>query len=437
MHNKIQKKEGEKMQKWYSLIDKIYNENNLKEAFKSVKRNHGAPGIDGETVELFAENLTENIEFLHHSLKTNSYLPSPVKRVEIEKPDGGIRLLGIPTVKDRVVQQAVVNIIEPLFDSQFHPSSYGYRPNKSQHQAVAKADLFLKKGKLEHVVDMDLSKCFDTLDHEIMISEVSKTISDGKVLSLIESFLKSGIMVDGAYEASEIGSPQGGVISPLLSNIYLNTFDQKMKTNTNYRIVRYADDILIFTKSKRDAQNAKAWATQILEEELKLSVNQDKTSITSLKEGVTFLGFIILPKYIVIDRKRIKRFKDKIRELTKRNSGIPIEITIARLNRYLRGWINYYRIANIKGFCKDNMGWIRRRLRMIKMKQWKTYKAMHKEMRRKSIRHNGEKMNVTLWKNSTSKHVQMIFPNSWFEEMNLINLTHYEVGLLSNGKVRY
>ena len=425
------------MQKWYSLIDKIYNENNLKEAFKSVKRNHGAPGIDGETVELFEENLEENIEFLHQSLKTNSYLTSPVKRVEIAKPDGGIRLLGIPTVKDRVVQQAVVNIIEPLFDEQFHPSSYGYRPNKSQHQAVAKADLFLKKGKLEHVVDMDLSKCFDTLDHEIMMKEVSKTISDGKVLSLIESFLKSGVMVDGAYEASEIGSPQGGVISPLLSNIYLNIFDQKMKTNTNYRIVRYADDILIFTKSKRDAQNAKVWATQILEEELKLSVNQDKTSITSLKEGVSFLGFTIYPKYITIDKKRIKRFKDRIRELTKRNSGVPIEITIAKLNRYLRGWINYYRIANIKVFCRNSTGWIRRRLRMIKMKQWKTYKAMHKEMRRKGIRHNGEKMNVTLWKNSTTKHVQMIFPNSWFEEMNLINLTHYEVGLLSNGKVRY
>ena len=425
------------MRKLYSLIDKIYNENNLKAAFKSVKKNHGAPGIDGETVELFEEKLEENIEFLHHSLKTSSYSPSPVKRVEIEKPDGGIRLLGIPTVKDRVVQQAVVNIIERHFDLQFHPSSYGYRPNKSQHQAVAKAELFLKKGKLEHVVDMDLSKCFDTLDHEIMMSEVSKTISDGKVLSLIESFLKSGIMVDGAYEASEIGSPQGGVISPLLSNIYLNIFDQKMKTNTSYRIVRYADDILIFTKSKRDAQNAKVWATKILEEELKLSVNQDKTKITSLREGVSFLGFTILPNYIVIDRKRIKRFKDKIRVLTKRNSGVPIEITIANLNRYLRGWINYYRIANIKVFCRNNMAWIRRRLRMIKMKQWKTYKAMHKEMRRKGIRHNGEKMNVTLWKNSTTKHVQMIFPNSWFEEMNLINLTHYEVGLLSNGKVRY
>lgn len=425
------------MQKLYSLIDKIYNENNLKAAFKSVKKNHGAPGIDGETVELFEEKLEENIEFLHHSLKTSSYSPSPVKRVEIEKPDGGIRLLGIPTVKDRVVQQAVVNIIERHFDLQFHPSSYGYRPNKSQHQAVAKAELFLKKGKLEHVVDMDLSKCFDTLDHEIMMSEVSKTISDGKVLSLIESFLKSGIMVDGAYEASEIGSPQGGVISPLLSNIYLNIFDQKMKTNTSYRIVRYADDILIFTKSKRDAQNAKAWATKILEEELKLSVNQDKTKITSLKEGVSFLGFTIFSNYTVIERKRIKRFKDKIRELTKRNSGVPIEITIARLNRYLRGWINYYRIANIKRFCKINMAWIRRRLRMIKMKQWKTYKAMHKEMRRKGIRHNGEKMNVTLWKNSTVHIIHTLLPNSWFDELKLINLEHYEVGLLSNGKVRY
>src|SRR5699024_4726869 len=154
-------------------------------------------------------------------------------RVEIEKPDGGIRLLGIPTVKDRVVQQAVVNIIEPLFDPHFHPSSYGYRPNKSQHQAVAKADLFLKVGRLEHVVDMDLSKCFDTLDHDIMMQEVNKTISDGQVLSLIEGFLKAGIMVEGAYESSEIGSPQGGVISPLLSNIYLNIFDKRMKQNGN------------------------------------------------------------------------------------------------------------------------------------------------------------------------------------------------------------
>lgn len=207
------------MMKWYSLIDKIYHKDNLINAFKAVKRNRGAPGNDGETVEIFAESIDENIEFLHQSLKTKTYSPSPVRRVEVDKPDGGVRLLGIPTVKDRVVQQAVVNIIQPLFDDNFHPSSYGYRPKKSQHNAVAKAQFFLENG-LEHVVDMDMSKCFDTLDHEIMMNEVGKTISDGSVLNLIEQFLKSGIIVDGAFESSEIGSPQGGVISPLLSNIY-------------------------------------------------------------------------------------------------------------------------------------------------------------------------------------------------------------------------
>ena len=418
------------MMKWYSLIDKIYHKDNLAMAFKAVKRNHGAPGYDGETVELFAENIDENIEFLHQALKTKTYLPSPVKRVEIAKPDGGVRLLGIPTVKDRVVQQAVVNIIEPLFDDQFHPSSYGYRPKKSQHMAVAKAQHFLRNG-LEHVVDMDLSKCFDTLDHEIMMNEVGKTISDGSVLKLIEQFLKSGIIVDGSFESSEIGSPQGGVISPLLSNIYLNIFDQKIKTNSSYRMVRYADDILIFTNSKREAGNALTWATQILEDELKLTVNKEKTTTTSLREGVSFLGFIVRKRVVSIDPKRIQRFKDKIRELTKRNSGVPIGVVIAKLNRYLRGWINYYRAANIKQFCKENMPWIRRRLRMIRMKQWKTYKAMHKEMRRQSINHNGEKMNVALWKNSKVHLIHQVIPNKWFDEMQLVNLEHYEVGLLS------
>lgn len=416
--------------KWYSLIDKIYHKDNLNLAFKAVKRNHGAPGQDGETVTLFAESLEENIEFLHQALKTKTYLPSPVKRVVIAKPDGGERLLGIPTVKDRVVQQAVVNIIEPLFDDQFHPSSYGYRPKKSQHMAIAKAQLFLKVG-LEHVVDMDLSKCFDTLDHSLMMNEVAKTISDSSVLNLIELFLKSGIIVDGTFESSEIGPPQGGVISPLLSNIYLNLFDQRIKTNPKYRMVRYADDILIFTKSKLDAGNALTWATKVLEEDLKLTVNKNKTNITSLSNGVSFLGVVIFPTHVAIDSKRIKRFKDKIRELTKRNIGIPIEIVIARLNRFLRGWINYYKVANIKVFCRDNMGWIRRRLRMIRMKQWKTYKAMHKEMRRQSISHNGAKMNVTLWKNSKVQIIHEIIPNEWFDEMKLVNLVNYEVGLLS------
>jgi len=231
------------MKKWYSLIDKIYRKENLELAFKRVKRNNGAPGIDGETVSDFVDKIDLNIEFLHERLKTNEYVPSPVKRVEIEKPDGGTRLLGIPTVKDRVVQQAIVNIIEPIFDPTFHPSSYGYRPKHSQHQAVAKAERFMNKYGLEHVVDMDLSKCFDTLDHEIIMGAVSELISDGRVLDLIRKFLKSGVMHRDNFSETEVGSPQGGVISPLISNIYLNQFDQKMMSK-GVRIVLLEDMIL-------------------------------------------------------------------------------------------------------------------------------------------------------------------------------------------------
>lgn len=419
------------MKKWYSLVDKIYRKENLELAFKRVKRNKGAPGIDGETVSDFADKIELNIEFLHERLKTNSYEPSPVRRVEIEKPDGGIRLLGIPTVKDRVVQQAIVNIIEPIFDITFHPSSYGYRPNHSQHDAVAKAERFMNKYGLEHVVDMDLSKCFDTLDHEIMMGAVSERISDGRVLGLIEKFLKSGVMHSNNFTKTEVGSPQGGVISPLLSNIYLNQFDQKMMSK-GVRIVRYADDILIFAKDKKTAGNYKAYATKILEEELKLKVNNKKTKLTNVHEGVEFLGFVIYSKTLSANPKRIKRFKDKVRKITKRNSGRKLEAIIKELNPVIRGWMNYYRVANIENFTKSFMGWLRRRLRMVKMKQWKTYKAMHKEMRKLGIKGNGLKMAVTKWKNSNVHIIHQILPNQYFEELGLIDMYKYEVGLLSN-----
>jgi len=419
------------MKKWYSLIDKIYRKENLELAFKSVKRNNGAPGIDGETVSDFAEKLEMNIEFLHDRLKTNTYKPSPVRRTEIEKPDGGTRLLGIPTVKDRVVQQAIVNIIEPIFDRTFHPSSYGYRPNHSQQQAVAKAERFMNRYNLKHVVDMDLSKCFDTLDHEIIIKAVSEKISDGKVLELIRKFLKSGVMLDGNFSSTEVGSPQGGVISPLLSNIYLNQFDQRMMQR-GIRIVRYADDILIFAKDKKTAGDYKSYATKVLEEELKLKVNQSKTKLTSVYEGVRFLGFVIRTKTLGVDPKRVKRFKNKVRRITRRNSGRKLENIIKELNPVLRGWMNYYRVANIKGFTRDFMQWLRRRLRMVKMKQWKTYKAMHKEMRKLGIRGNGLKMAVTKWKNSNVHIIHQILPNKYFDDLGLIDIHKYEVGLLSN-----
>lgn len=419
------------MKKWYSLIDKIYRKENLTEAFRRVKANNGAPGIDGETVGDYANELLKNTELLHEKLKTETYEPSPVRRVEIQKPDGGVRLLGVPTVKDRVVQQAIVNVIEPIFDETFHPSNYGYRRGRSQQEAVAKAERFMNRYELTDVVDMDLSKCFDTLDHEIIMDTVAEQISDGKVLKLIRKFLKSGVMNHGTFTATEIGSCQGGVISPLLSNIYLNKFDQKMMSK-GIRIVRYADDILIFAKGRQQAGNYMSYATKVLEEELKLTVNQKKTKLTSVREGVEFLGFVIREKYLCVNPKRIKRFKDKVKRITKRNSGRAMEVIIRELNPILRGWMNYFRVANIKGLTRDLMQWIRRRLRMVKMAQWKTYKKMHKEMRKRGIKGTGEKMDVKRWKNSNIHIIHQLLPNKYFENLGLIDMHKYEVGLLSN-----
>lgn len=424
------------MKKLYSLIDKIYRRENLHAAFKAVKRNNGAPGIDGETVLDFANDVDANIERLHVELKTNTYVPRPVRRVEIPKADGGTRPLGIPTVRDRVVQQAFVNVIESHFDKDFHPSSYGYRKGRSQHQAVAKANVFMKKHGLEYVVDMDLSKCFDTLNHDLLIEAVAEKVSDSRVLKLVRQFLEAGIMMDGAFTATEIGSPQGGVCSPLLSNIYLNYFDQRMKEK-GIRIVRYADDILIFAGTRKEAGDYKTLATKVLEEELKLKVNKEKTHLTSLQEGVSFLGFILRRNSTSIDTKRLKRFKDKVREITKRNQPTPLEVIIKKLNPVLRGWLNYYRIADIKKLIHGLMEWIRRRLRMVRMKQWKTYKKMHKELRRKGIKHNGEKMNVTLWKNSNVHIIHQLMPKAYFNELGLMDMCSHEVGLLSSNKVAW
>lgn len=417
------------MGKWYSLYDKIYRRENLEEAFKLVKRNHGAPGVDGETIELFEKDLDRNIKLIHDELKTKQYKPSAVRRTEIDKPDGGKRLLGVPTVRDRVVQQAMVNILAPKYDIGFHPSSYGYRKGRSQHQAIEKAVLFMRKYDLCHVVDMDLSKCFDRLDHEFILDEMAKTVSDGSVLSLVRAFLKSGVMQDGDFSATEEGSPQGGVISPLISNIYLNVFDQKMR-DRDIRIVRYADDILIFARTAIEAKNYLALATRMLEEEMKLTVNKEKTCLTSLGNGVAFLGVVIRTNSIGINPKRLKRFKDKIRRITRRNSGRKLTSVIKELNMTTRGWINYYRIADIKGLRRELMSWIRRRLRMIIMKQWKTYKPMHKLMRRKGFEPK-EKMAVTKWKNSKVHIIHLLIPNSDFEKLGLYDLERVDVGLLS------
>ena len=256
---------------YYSLYDRMLQEQRLLRAFAKVKSNKGAAGIDGQSVVGFAEQLPEEIAQLVRELGDKSYRPKPVRRVEIPKPDGGVRKLGIPAVRDRVVQQALLDILQPIFDPDFHPSSYGYRPGRSCHQAIAKASLFIRHYRRRWVVDMDLSRCFDTLNHDLIIQQFRRKVTDGSILRLLRLFLQSGIMVDGCWQQSRLGSPQGGVISPLIANVYLDAFDQQMKSR-GHRIVRYADDILILCCSKRGAENALKVACSYLEKELLLTV---------------------------------------------------------------------------------------------------------------------------------------------------------------------
>lgn len=417
------------MKKWYSLIDKVYDKKNLYNSFAKVNSNKGAPGEDGETVGQFGEALDLNIDKLHHELKTNTYMSMPVKRVYIDKDDGTERPLGIPTVKDRVVQQALRNVIEPIFEVEFHPSSFGYRPNRSCHHAIAKAEMFMNKYKFEYVVDMDLSKCFDTLDHDIIIDCVNDKISDGRILKLIKQFLKCGIKEKFETLETTVGSPQGGVISPLLMNIYMSKFDNYMKEN-NIRIVRYADDILIFAKTKAQAGKFKAIATKFLEDELKLKVNDKKTHIANVNDGVEYLGFILKKNYMVINPKRIAKFKNKVRKLTPRNSGKNIIFIVDELNLLLRGWTNYYRVANCKSVFTKLHSWIKRRLRMKKMREWKYSKGLHKQLRRQGYQGEFLKISMNRWRNSSTTLVHMALPNSWFDEINLFNISKVEVNVL-------
>ena len=269
------------MRVYYSLYGHLLNKARLFKGFKKVFKAKGAAGIDGQSLSTFASNLDNELTQLLLELKTKRYQAQPVRRVVIPKDGGGERLLGIPTVRDRVVQQCLNDLLTPIFEEQFHPSSFGYRPKRSCHDAITKATMFIRRYRRQHVVDMDLSKCFDKLDHTLIIKSIKRRVRDGSVLSLITQFLQSGVMVDGHWQQTETGSPQGGVISPLIANIYLDAFDEEMKQR-GHRIVRYADDILILCCSRTAAENAKAQATHILEGKLKLSVNTEKTHITHL-----------------------------------------------------------------------------------------------------------------------------------------------------------
>jgi len=415
--------------KWYSLYDKVYSMANLSKSFTQVKRNGGVAGIDRQSLKDFGENLSKELNQLQEELKTKEYQPKPVKRVYLEKEDGSKRPLGIPTVRDRVVQQSLLNVLQPLFDPDFHPSSYGYRPKRSAAHAVAKAERFINHYGLNQVVDMDLSKCFDTLNHELILKGVNQKVSDGSVLNLISLMLKSGLIEKGEYQTTEIGSPQGGVISPLLMNIYLDSFDQAMKSK-GIRIVRYADDILILARTKSEAGKYRAIAEHYLEEELLLKINEQKTHLTNKWQGIAYLGFIIGSRGVRINPKATKKFKDKVRQQTKRNGGLPVRLQILELNQLMRGFANYFRIGQVKSLFKTLMSWIRRRLRMKKMREWKSWKPLHKQLRRLGYRGNFEKISIRRWRNAGCHLIHKALPNEWFKEQGLYDMERVETNIL-------
>ena len=398
--------------------------------FKKVWKAKGAAGIDGQNLSDYAANLRGNLKQLLLELQEKRYRPLPVKRVEIAKDDGGVRLLGIPAVRDRIVQQVLLDILTPIFDPDFHPSSYGYRPGRSCHQAITKATLFIRKYDRRWVVDMDLSKCFDRLDHELIHKAFRRKVADGSILNLIQMFLKSGVMVGNQLEATERGSPQGGVISPLISNVYLDAFDQEMMRR-EHRIVRYADDILILCCSKAAADNALKVASEILEKDLKLTVNQNKTHIAHSSDGVKFLGVDIYNGYTRIQKKKLKTLVTKVRQITKRNQGMNLDSVIRKLNPVLRGFANYFRIANCKRTLKRLMGWVRRRLRSIQLKQWKKPTKLHRRLKQLGYKPPFKFIKMSSWRNAASPLAHYAMGNGWFEEKKLFNLEEVKTGVLA------
>jgi len=417
------------MRKYYSLYGQLLSKQRLYEAFRHVKRNKGAAGIDGQSLSGFEANLEVELSCLLLELKEKRYRAQPVRRVAIAKDDGGERLLGIPTVRDRVVQQALRSILEPIFDPGFHPSSYGYRPGRSGHHAIGKAELFIRRYRREWVVDMDLSKCFDTLNHDLIIRQFRQRITDGSVLSLLRQFLESGVMVGYHLEETELGSPQGGVISPLIANAYLDAFDQFMKAR-GHRIVRYADDILILCGSRAGAENALRVAQRYLEEELKLTVNVTKTHIAHSDEGVKFLGVVIYTNYTRIQDKKVVKLKQKLKALTKRNRGIGLAAIIRELNPVLRGFANYFRVANCARVLKQVMSWLRRRLRCIQLKQWKKPGRLHRRLKQLGYRPPFKFIKMQSWRNAASPLASLALPNTYLHnDLKLMDLAKVKTGI--------
>ena len=357
-----------------NLIEKVLADDNIQKALKQVVGNRGAPGVDGMTVYELRDQLPSIIDALKERIRAGKYRPSPVRRVEIPKPDGGTRSLGVPTATDRLIQQAVAQVLTPIYEPTFSESSFGFRPKRSAHDAIMRAQQYVEEG-YRYAVDLDLSKFFDTLNQDILMNVVRETIKDKILVELIKRFVKAGaVLPDGLHVRTDEGTPQGGPLSPLLANIYLDRFDKLMESR-GLHFIRYADDIAVFVKTPRAAERVMQSCINFLEgKQMKLKVNREKTSFGS-PANMKILGFKLLPRkarvYIAVHPKSITRFRKRVIGITKRNRGRSLGDILAELRCYLSGWMNYYGIATSDNLFKILDHWIGRRVRQYVFKQWK------------------------------------------------------------------
>ena len=359
------------------LLEKILSRDNLIAAWKRVKANRGAPGIDGMTIEEFPAATRRHWHEILESLMTGTYQPSPVRRVEVPKPTGGLRPLGIPRILDRMIQQAIAQALGPIFDPTFSESSFGFRPGRSAHDAVYQARRYIQEG-YTIAVDMDLSKFFDTVQHDVLMHRLSRKVGDKRVLRLIGKYLRAGVMIDGRLQDTPLGVPQGGPLSPLLSNIVLDDLDKELEKR-GHRFARYADDFIILVKSQRAGERVSQSLKRYFERALKLHVNPDKSKVAPTDQ-ITFLGFTFRGTKIRWSEKAFREFKRRVKLLTGRSWFVSMDYRLQKLAEYLRGWMGYFGIAEYYRPLPELDKWLRRRLRMCYWKRWRKTRTKVREL---------------------------------------------------------
>lgn len=409
------------------LMEAVVGRENMTNAYDQVVKNQGAPGVDGLTVGDLKAYLRENWARIKEELLAGRYQPQPVKRVDIPKPGGkGTRMLGIPCVADRLIQQALNQVLQPIFDPTFSESSYGFRPGRNAHQAVLQAQAFVREGK-RWVVDMDLEKFFDRVNHDLLMERVKRRVKDKRVLAVIRRFLQAGMMEGGVATPRTQGTPQGGPLSPLLSNILLDDLDKELERR-GHSFCRYADDCNIYVRSQRAGDRVMASIQNFVEKRLKLRVNPEKSAVDRPWRR-KFLGYSLTwhrEAKLKVAPESVNRLKEKLRERFRQGRGRNLERFIESLEPLLKGWINYFRLAEVKGIFEALDGWIRRKLRAILWRQWKRPFTRAKNLMRRGLEearawksaYNGR----GAWWNAGASHMNQAFPKKFFDEMRLVSL---------------